>query len=80
MAMLGYTVANYRPNNRQMEALSVAQRCFRNALVVIVVGGCITSAVYMSAAVRSEPGCLQCVIRKISLAGPTKQINSHILS
>jgi hypothetical protein len=45
--LLRYTIGNYKANNQQMDALSVAQRCFRNALIVLVAGGCITAALYM---------------------------------
>lgn len=47
--LLSYTVRNYRANNRQMDSLAIAQRCFRNALIVIVIGGCIAASIYMFA-------------------------------
>ena len=45
--LLRYTIGNYKANNQQTDALSVAQRSFRNALIVLVAGGCITAALYM---------------------------------
>jgi hypothetical protein len=37
--ILRYTVANYRVNNIQSDTLFVAQHAFRNAIIVVVVGG-----------------------------------------
>jgi hypothetical protein len=45
--LLRYTIGNYKANNVQMDALSVGQQSFRNALIVLVVGGSITAAIYM---------------------------------
>ena len=41
--ILRYTVANYRVNNRVADQLWRAQKCFRNALLALVLGGLVTS-------------------------------------
>jgi hypothetical protein len=43
--ILRYTVANYRVNNLQTDTLFVAQHAFRNAIIVIVLGGAIAGIV-----------------------------------
>jgi len=40
--VLRYTVANYQVNNRVTNRLEIAQKCFRNALLVLVGGGTVT--------------------------------------
>lgn len=42
--LIFYTIENYRVNNQQMDRLSVAQKSFRNAIAVVVVGGLIVAA------------------------------------
>jgi hypothetical protein len=39
VVMLRYTIENYRISNRVAGMLWVAQKCFRNAVVVLVIGG-----------------------------------------
>jgi hypothetical protein len=39
VVMLRYTIENYRIGNRVAGMLWVAQKCFRNALIVLVIGG-----------------------------------------
>lgn len=41
--ILRYTIANYKVNNRVVTRLWIAQKCFRNALVVLVAGGILTA-------------------------------------
>jgi hypothetical protein len=41
LVMLRYTIGNWRIGNRVVGMLWVAQKCFRNALVVLVIGGLI---------------------------------------
>jgi hypothetical protein len=43
--ILRYTVANYKVNNIQTDTLFVAQHAFRNAIIVIVLGGAVAGIV-----------------------------------
>jgi hypothetical protein len=36
---LGFTIENYKVNNRQLELLVVAQHCFRNAVILVLLAG-----------------------------------------
>jgi len=40
--LLRYTVSNYKVNNRATNSLQIAQKCLRNALLILVVGGIAT--------------------------------------
>ena len=48
--MLNYTIYNYRVNNQVINRLWIAQKCFRNALVVLVIGGIATTLLMATAA------------------------------
>jgi hypothetical protein len=54
--ILSYTIDNYTTNNLQIENLAVAQRAFRNGLLIIVFGGLATAFAFVatSHAVSSE--------------------------
>ena len=54
--VLRYTVGNYSINNRVLVRLWVAQKCFRNALVVLVLGGLLTTMILMSSTHDTENG------------------------
>jgi hypothetical protein len=47
--MLRYTIANYKINNRVVNRLWIAQKCFRNALVILVIGGIVTTVFMVTA-------------------------------
>ena len=47
--LLRYTIANYEENNRVMNRLEIAQKCFRNALLVLVTGGIVTVLLMLTA-------------------------------
>ena len=47
--LLRYTIANYEVNNRVMNRLEIAQKCFRNALLVLVTGGIVTVLLMLTA-------------------------------
>jgi len=46
--VLTYTISNYQANNRVMNRLEIAQKCFRNALFILVAGGIITALLMLS--------------------------------
>jgi hypothetical protein len=45
--ILRYTIENYRVNAQVITKLFVAQKCFRNALLVLVIGGLVASVLLM---------------------------------
>jgi hypothetical protein len=66
--VLRYTIDNYKVNNRVMDRLEIAQKCFRNALLVLVTGGIATvlliffctgasSGLRLAQALAIEAGC-----------------------
>jgi hypothetical protein len=52
--ILRYTIDNYKINNRVVNRLWIAQKCFRNALLVLVFGGIVTT-VFMVLASPAPP-------------------------
>jgi hypothetical protein len=54
--VLRYTIANYKVNNRVVNRLWIAQKCFRNALLVLVVGGIVTTVLMMLTAPNAAGG------------------------
>ena len=54
--ILRYTVYNFRINNRMVNRLWVAQKCFRNALIVLVAGGIVTTTLFIAAAPAPPSG------------------------
>jgi hypothetical protein len=48
--LLRYTINNYKVNNHVAERLFSAQKCFRNAMLALVVGGIVTSIIMRAGA------------------------------
>ena len=47
VSILDYTITNYKINNRAVSRVWLAQKCFRNALLTLVVGGIATAIIMM---------------------------------
>jgi hypothetical protein len=58
--IMTYTVDNYKVNNRELDALFVAQRAFRNAILCIVLSGTVAGIVIFSNTLT--PAVVPCII------------------
>ena len=52
--LLRYTIINYKVNNRVADRLFSAQKCFRNAMLALVLGGIVTAIVMRPSAGTSS--------------------------